>query len=217
MCLMLATWAPPALAANDYFLKIGDIEGESTSKGFEKQIVVSSWSWGLTNNAGTPSFQDLGWTQGVDKSIVPMVLGVANNTEYDKATLSVVSASAAPTLIFEMVFHKAHLTSLSAFGSGTESVQASLRYNQVDMRYRPLDAKGGSGPWVSGSFTMPKGQAAAFSGDPDVIQGLFLSGGSVNLAAIPAIPEPQTWAMLLLGLGCVARLAGKARARRAAR
>ena len=90
-------------------------------------------------------------------------------------------------------------------GSTDATLTASLTYNQVDMRYREQDGKGGLKPWIEGSFSLKANQPATFSGDANVIQGLFLSGGAVTLAAIPlAVPEPEAWGMLLAGLALVA-------------
>ena len=54
MCaLVAAAVAAPAFAASsNYYLKLGDIKGESAARsGAGKQIEILSWSWGATNTA----------------------------------------------------------------------------------------------------------------------------------------------------------------------
>ena len=43
-------FAPAAMAASDYFLKIDDIKGEAAT-----EIEVLSWSWGASNSSSMPS------------------------------------------------------------------------------------------------------------------------------------------------------------------
>ena len=39
--------------AVDIFLKLGDLKGESQVKGFEDQIQVLAWSWGMSQTGTT--------------------------------------------------------------------------------------------------------------------------------------------------------------------
>lgn len=64
--------AAPALAASDYYLKLGSVKGESTERAAGGAIEVSSFSWGASNSgsartgsgggAGKASTQDLSAT-----------------------------------------------------------------------------------------------------------------------------------------------------------
>lgn len=67
--------AAPALAASDYYLKIGGIDGESNERAAAASVEVSSFSWGASNagaarvgggtGAGKASMQDLSATDVV--------------------------------------------------------------------------------------------------------------------------------------------------------
>ncbi|HXH53388.1 MAG TPA: type VI secretion system tube protein Hcp [Sphingomicrobium sp.] len=60
--LVVGQFAGAAVAA-DYFLKLGDIKGESADKGHKGEIEVQSWSWGATNpGSAKVSVSDLSFT-----------------------------------------------------------------------------------------------------------------------------------------------------------
>ncbi|HEX2011146.1 MAG TPA: type VI secretion system tube protein Hcp, partial [Roseateles sp.] len=127
----LLTLCTSAVWANDYFLKIDGIDGESTRENFEKWIDINAFSWGVVNPAASPSgggagkasFSDLSWSQMVDKSVVPIFLGVASGKHYKDATLSVVGSGETQRPFFQMVFKDAQLTSLQTSGGG-DALQA---------------------------------------------------------------------------------------------
>lgn len=214
--LLPSLWCGAASANVAYELKIGSIAGSSTAAGHVGWIDVGSFSWGVTNtgstgggtgSGGKPVFQDLGWTQGIDTSIVPIFLGVANGTHYPTATLDVVRAGNDVTTFFEMVFGTAVLTGLNVVGGGDlPMASASLDYNQVTMRYRAQRADGSYGTWIEGTFSLVN-NSVVFGGDANVLTGLFESGGAVNLSGVgsaaspTAVPEPGSWALMIGGLG----------------
>jgi type VI protein secretion system component Hcp len=207
--LLLLLVGLPAMAANTNYLKIDTIEGESIAKGFEKQIVIKDWSWGVTNTGGFPSFNDFAWTQDIDKSVVALFLGAANDTVFRTATLSVLNPSVGT--FFQMTFTNVHVTNLAMSGNTAIAADGAFNYESVTMLYRPQDAKGGLGPAIQGTFNISQAGVLSVIGDPGVIQGLFLSGGAVSLQSIPVsnVPEPLVWGMLLAGLSMLAGVFGK--------
>lgn len=209
--------AAPAWGAVDYFLKIDTIDGESADRDHKDWIDIDSWSWGVLRpppqgGGGTvsrPVFQDFSWQQAVDKSIVPLFVGLSTGKQYKEATLDVTSGGVGSTSFFQMVFSGVQATRLLLNGAGQTGADAAFNYEKVTLRYRSFDPKGGTGPWIEGSFDLGTGEAV-FDGDPQVVQGLLLSGGrfAVDAAAfVPGVPEPGTWAMLALGLAALAAVA----------
>jgi hypothetical protein len=57
------------------------------------------------------------------------------------------------------------------------------------------------------SFTNTPNTVAAFDGGFRVVQG----GGTINFAAVPAVPEPETYALLLAGLAAIGFVARRRR------
>ena len=84
--------------AVDYFLKVGDIEGESTDKEFKHNIDIESFSWGVSNpgsapgggggGAGKASFQDFSFVTKVAKASPELLLASASGKHIDKAVLT---------------------------------------------------------------------------------------------------------------------------------
>src|SRR3989344_4704549 len=122
--------ASNAQAATVYFLQIDSIKGESTDKNHKDWIDINSFSWGISNSGsvvsggGGPSsgqavFSPLSWTQQLDKSVPPMLVGVASGKHYKDATLDVQQATAKSTgVFFQMKFDDVLLTELDIAGAG---------------------------------------------------------------------------------------------------
>lgn len=217
--LSLAT-AGLAEAANDYFLQIDGIKGSSTDKDHKDWIDIESFSWGLTlvtstagggGSVGKASFSDLSWSQHVDISTPKWLLNVATGKHIPKVTLDVTrpDGELAGASFFQMIFTDTLGSSLQVSGSGDSLIAfgSMTSGSTVKMRYRPQDPKGGFGSWVEGSFDIKAGEAKAlFSGNEQVLLGLFSAGGNVafDAGAITPVPEPASAALLLGGLAALA-------------
>ena len=204
-----------ASAASRYYLQIGDIRGESTDARHKDWSDVDTFYWGITTSStagsggtrGHAIGSPLSWTQDLDTSVPKLFLGVATGTSYPKATLEVESIGDSPAVFFRMVFDNVALASLNITGTGDATRAAgSLLYEKLTMSYRRQLSDGSLDAWVTGTFDFSGGAAAAFSGSPEVLEGLFLAGPS-------AVPAPA--AVWLLGTG-VLGLAGFKRWRRPA-
>jgi type VI secretion system secreted protein Hcp len=141
--------------ATDAFLKLGALKGESIVKGFENQIQVLAWSWGMSQSgtthhgtgggAGKVNVQDLSFTHYVDSATPPLVLACCNGTHYEEATLTQRKAGGDPLPYLVIKLKDIIVTSVSAGGSGgedrvTESV--SLNFAAFEVSYQPQDNKG---------------------------------------------------------------------------
>lgn len=174
-------------AVDDMFGKFTGIDGESIVKGHEKWIEILSYSWGATNGGppGKVQFEDFSFTKLYDSSSPPLLLNLAQGTHIDEA-------------IFEFT---------KTTGSATPEVY--LRYEFTDVLLASYGVSGGSGggnPAESWSFNFAKVQTTYHAQDnktgrlgPPITFTWEVGGKN----AVPAIPEPSTWAMLMAGLLCV--------------
>ena len=207
----------PAIAL-DYFLKIGDVRGESDDSKHKDEIDVLEWSWGVTNRysasgggggASRPVFSDFTWEQGLDRSFVPLFVHATSGVHLGSAVLSVRRSDGLKQEFFQMTFGEVFITSLRSQTSGDSvDVHAAMSFSTIEMAYRPEDAHGALGAAIKGSWDLRRNEAV-FTGDPTVVLGLLEAGGS--LAFVPGVPEPATWASLAAGLGLVGVMARRRR------
>lgn len=188
--------------ATDYYLDIKGIKGGSaTLKGFEGQIPLLSWSWGLSNTAtpagpGKASLRDLSWEQAMDGSVTDLLRYATDpKLVLGAATLSAVSLGQGGYNYFQAVFKNNFLSSFSlAAGADDDQilVNASMAMGEVTLRYRPTAL----GTWVEASFVLPKdGGAPLFSGNTMAFEGLRMA-----MSPAQVVPEPASWALMLGGL-----------------
>lgn len=188
--------------ATDYYLDIKGIKGgSSTAKGYEGQIPVLSWSWGLSNTAtpagpGTVSLQDLSWEQVLDGSVTDLFRYATDpDLLLGAATLSAVSNGLGGYNFFQAIFKQNFLSSVvisASTGEGLPSISASMAMGDVTLRYRKTEKD----IWAEARFVLPKdGGLAVFSGDPMAFEGLRLA-----MSPAVAVPEPASWALMLGGM-----------------
>lgn len=204
--LFLAMGTGNAQAAVDYFLRIGDIKGESIEKGHKDWIDINSFSWNITNTGttqyggGRATFAPFSWTQQLDKSVPPMFVGVASGKRYPRATLDVQDTAKSTGVFFQMEFDDVLLTQLNITGSGGyPDVAAAFEFSKITMTYRPTNLDGSLGAPIVGGWDMKSNNT--FFGSAEVLEGLFLAEPS----PVPLPPAVWLFGAGLLGLVGVAR------------
>jgi type VI secretion system secreted protein Hcp len=203
--------------ATDFFLEIKGIKGGSAMmKGYEGQIPVLSWSWGLSNSGsaasgpGNVNLQDLNWTQYADGSMVDLFRYLTDpDLQLGKATLSAVSTGASGYNFFQLVFDNNLITSVQIGGQSSEDppgvAQVSMSMGEVTLRYLPN--KGGT--WAEASYRIPPNATfASFSGNPMAFEGLRMA-----MSPAVAVPEPASWLMMIIGFGFVGHSLRRRRSR----
>jgi len=138
--------------AVDMFIKVGDIDGESTDKVHAKKIDVLAWSWGMSNSgtthagggggSGKANVQDLSFTKYVDASSHALMLACSNGQHYTNANLIVRKAGGkgAPIEYIKITMDEVLVTSVSTGGSGGEdrlTENVSLNFAKVKFEYTP--------------------------------------------------------------------------------
>jgi type VI secretion system secreted protein Hcp len=145
------------MAQADFFLKLGDVEGESDDDTHGKEIQLSSFSFGVANSgaggfgggsgASKANVQDLHFTKLVDKSSPNLFQACATGKHFDDATVTIRKAGGdAPVeyLIYKLteVFVSSHNVT-GHDGGGIAQESGSINFSKVEMTYNPQTAEGG--------------------------------------------------------------------------
>lgn len=141
--------------AIDSFLKLGDLKGESQVKGFENQIQILAWSWGMSQSgtthhgtgggAGKVNVQDLSFTHYLDSSSPALMLACCKGSHYPEATLTMRKAGGDPLPYLVIKLKDIIITSVSGGGSGGEDQQTenvTMNFAAFEVSYQPQDNKG---------------------------------------------------------------------------
>ncbi len=138
--------------AFDAYLKIEGIDGESTSKGMEKQIEIESFSWGVSNTA-TVGSQSGGISSGkanigaftivkaVDKASPNLMLASCDGSHLKSATVTFrkSTGSSGPKPFEILKFHECMVSSYQMTGvtggDDTPRETVSFEFGKVEMEY----------------------------------------------------------------------------------
>ncbi|MDF7809263.1 type VI secretion system tube protein Hcp [Pontiellaceae bacterium B12219] len=154
--LLFALLAPlNAGAAQDMFLEIAGVEGESMDDDHRDDIDVLAWSWGMSQSgtthvsggggAGKASFQDLSITKYVDKSTPKLMTAISNGAHYPEVILTIRKPGEMPLEYYVMTMTDVIVTGLSTGGSGGEdrlTENVTFNFAQVEVEYTPQDESG---------------------------------------------------------------------------
>lgn len=218
-----------AQAAGDYFLKFEDAgkhyaKGSSLEKSHKDWIEFESFSWyvsipyggggggGGGAGAGKPVFSDFYWTQFADKSITDLFSAAGSGKNLDKATIELTTAGGKGERIkyFQMTFENVVLTSLSLGGSSGSIplLQGSFAFGLIEMEYWTIDPNTGK-TTSSGKtgFDLINNSGSAAS-----MAAMFAMGAAGPQFEVTPVPEPETWALLIAGIGLMSAVARRRRA-----
>ena len=144
--------------AVDMFIKIGDIEGESTDDKHGKEIDILAWSWGLSQSgtthmgggggSGKVNVQDLSLTKYVDASTNALMKACCDGTHYPEALLTVRKAGKDALEYIKVTMKELIVTSVSTGGSGGEdrlTENVTLNFAEFKVEYTPQNPDGTGG------------------------------------------------------------------------
>lgn len=156
--------------AVDSFLKLGTLKGESVVKGFEDQMQILSWGWGMSQTgtthsasgggAGKVDVQDLQITKYVDAATPTVVLACCKGTHYDTAVLTMRKAGGTALEYLTLTMTDVLVSSYSCSGADgndllTETV--ALNFGKFKFSYQPQDNKGAKkGGAIEATFDIAK-------------------------------------------------------------
>ncbi|HKE97191.1 MAG TPA: type VI secretion system tube protein Hcp [Povalibacter sp.] len=141
--------------AIDTFMKLGDLKGESQVKGFEDQIQILAWSWGMSQTgtthhgsgggAGKVNVQDLSFTHFVDSATPSLIQACCKGAHYPEATITMRKAGGDPLPYLVIKLTDIIVTSCSEGGSSGEDLlteNVTLNFAAFEVSYQPQDNKG---------------------------------------------------------------------------
>jgi len=141
--------------AIDSFLKLGDLKGDSQVKGFENQIQLLAWSWGMSQTgtthigsgggAGKVNVQDLSFTHYVDSAAPAMIAACCTGKHYPEATITMRKAGGDPLPYLTIKLTDLIITSVSTGSSSGEDQQTenvTLNFAAFEYTFQPQDNKG---------------------------------------------------------------------------
>lgn len=141
--------------AIDTFLKMGDLKGESQVKGFEDQIQLLAWSWGMSQagtthigsggGAGKVNVNDLSFTHYVDPATPKLMEACCKGKHYEEATITMRKAGGDPLPFLTLKLTDIIVTSVSEGGSSGEeqlTENVTLNFAAFEVSYQAQDNKG---------------------------------------------------------------------------
>jgi type VI secretion system secreted protein Hcp len=160
--------------AEDYFLKLDGIEGESKDSVLKGQIELSSWSWGMShsgtshggegNSSGKVSVGDLSFTKPVDKSTPELIKKCASGKHIANGTLTIRKSGGDSKVDYIVIELKQILVSSWQTGGasgGSQIVDSfSLNFAEFKFKYTIQTAEGGKGAEVPAGWNMAENKAA---------------------------------------------------------
>jgi len=141
--------------AQDIFLKLDKIEGESADKSHGKEIDIQSWSWGISNSGsmsqgggggvGKASFSELHFTHTYDKASPILEQKCATLEHIASGVLTCRKAGKTQLEYLVIKLTDVIVTSVqpsSSSGDGTTTESVSLQFTKVEVNYKPQKADG---------------------------------------------------------------------------
>lgn len=216
-----------ATAASGLYLRFKDasILGESTAKGYENWIALSSAQMGMGIGltpgpsggfvASTPSISELTVTQTFDRA-VPQILGaLLGGRMIDEATLELVQSSGkGPVTTMQLVLEDVLLSGLSISSGGEHpQVSESLSFSAFTQTIWQIGLDGRRGDASVFSYDVAS-NTSSFGGTA-LPQSVSLPEFGAGMVAPPAlaspVPEPHAWALMSGGFAMLVLLGRRRR------
>lgn len=152
--------------AQDIFIKIDGIDGESPDTSHQNEIDVLSFHWrvlqasamhaGSGGGAGKATVEDFEFEHYVDRSSPNLMKYCLTGKHVAEARLTVRKAGGAPLEYLRMVFTDVIVTSVAPYGGSEDPSRirerVRLSFSKVQQEYAVQNAQGGSGGAVTASY-----------------------------------------------------------------
>ena len=202
--LLALAASPVAQASDNYFLKFAGVKSESVDKDHKDWIAFDSFSWGVhaipgsSHGAHSIEFDDFSWTQRIDLSTPRLFDMLANRNNIREAVAELVTPiGGISRTYFRMTFNDVLLSSMSLTGGAptVPSLLGAFSYGSIQFDYWSFDHHGGVVRHETAKYDLDRGKGSLGA------LSLLYARGSAGPEITAAVPEPETWALLLAGLG----------------
>lgn len=151
--------------AQDIFLKINGIDGESQDSSHKSEIEILHWGWrvsqasnmhaGSGGGAGKASVDDLAFEHFVDRASPNLMKYCLTGKHINEATLVARKAGGNPLEYLKITMSDVIVTAVQPSGSNTDermSERVHLSFAKVKQEYVVQNQQGGSGGAVTASY-----------------------------------------------------------------
>ena len=189
ICLMFGqtVMAPASASTIDIYMEIAGIDGESTDSVHDGWIDVDTIGWGVsagptdsTRRRGEPVFEDVVWTQVMDKSFPKVFDDLVTGRFRPDITIDFTTQIADNSeVFFTMDFKNTFMTDLQMSGSSggpAIMVSGAFAFEEIKVTYTEFDNRGGVLGRTEAQWSLKDGGSAAAVSS---LFGLGLSGATV--------------------------------------
>ncbi|MEM5435495.1 Hcp family type VI secretion system effector [Paraburkholderia diazotrophica] len=151
--------------AQDIFIKINGIDGESQDSAHKNEIEVSNWSWqilqqssmhaGSGGGAGKATVEDLAFEHLLDRASPNLMKYCLTGKHIDQAVLTVRKAGGNPLEYLKITMNDVIVTQVHPSGSNADNgirEHVRLSFAKVKQEYVVQNAQGGSGGAVTAGY-----------------------------------------------------------------
>lgn len=159
--------------AQDIFLKINGIDGESEDASHKNEIEVLSWSWNVSQQsnmhagsgggAGKATVDDLQFEHFIDRATPNLTQYCLLGKHIPEAKLVVRKAGGSPLEYLKFTMKDVLVTQVSPSGVSTDESRpreiVRLSFSSMKQEYVVQNAQGGSGGAITATFDIKKNTA----------------------------------------------------------
>jgi len=152
--------------AQDIFMKIEGIDGESPDESHKNEIEVLSFHWkvlqesamhaGSGGGAGKATVEDLEFEHFIDRSSPNLMKYCLTGKHVSEARLTVRKAGGNPLEYLKLVLSDVIVTAVSPYGARNDDLRirekVRLSFSKIRQEYAVQNAQGGSGGAVIASY-----------------------------------------------------------------
>lgn len=151
--------------AQDIFLKINGIDGESMDSGHKNELEILSWDWqilqesnmhmGSGGGSGKATVKDLNFVHYVDRSSPNLMKFCLTGKHIPEAKLVVRKAGGSPLEYFKITMTDVVITNVQPMGNSNEErvkEKVALSFAKVKQEYTVQNQQGGSGGAVTAGY-----------------------------------------------------------------